>query len=759
MIRLFIFFICCCFTNPAIAAGAGSTTGDSSSGQAGIEQFTGSLPVCFIENQGQVDSDEVAFYVKGADRTLYFTSRGLTIAMTDREGGEVQRWTMTVEFEGTGRVAPRGENRQETMFSYFKGKPSEWKTGLPAFSRIVYDNLWPGIDLVYSGAKDELKYEFVVSPGTDPSVIRLVYRGATEVFLKETGELEATCPAGVFEDGLPFAYQVIDGKRREVSVRFSLDASAAKGAAACGFELGDFDAGEELVLDPVIHVYCGYIGGSNGEQGHAVAVDSQGSAYVAGETWSDEASFPVSVGPDLTFNGGTYDAFVAKVNTQGTGFDYCGYIGGASDEYGYGIAVDGQGNAYVTGLTYSDEATFPVLGGPDLTYNGYYDAFVARVNAQGTALDYCGYIGGDSNDYGRGISVDGQGRAHVAGETRSDETTFPATVGPDITHNGNYDVFVTRVNAQGTGLDFCGYIGGANDDYGNGISLDGQDCAYVAGDTSSDELTFPVTVGPDLTFNGATAYGGDAFVAKVNLQGTGFDYCGYIGGIDQDHGESIAVDVDGHAYLTGYTKSDETTFPVAVGPDLTFNGYSYEDAFVARVNAQGTGFDFCGYIGGDFCDYGHGVALDSQDNVYVAGWTESPETNGFPVTVGPDLTFNGYQDAFVTRIEYTAGPLLQIQPDPLVAGQAGTFAITNGLPNANAWLGYSLVGPGSYWIPSLNVTLDLTNPILGFGPKLTNATGTVIWTAVVPTYASGKSIWLQGVQYGQTTNVVPMTIQ
>ncbi len=153
---------------------------------------------------------------------------------------------------------------------------------------------------------------------------------------------------------------------------------------------------------------------------------------------STEATFPVTVGPDLTYNGGAYDAFVAKVNAAGTALVYCGYIGGAGNDTGDGIAVDGAGNAYVTGSTTSTEATFPVTVGPDLTYNGgIRDAFVAKVNAAGTALVYCGYIGGSGDDFGYGIAVDGAGNAYVTGDTNSTEATFPVTVGPDLTYNGS----------------------------------------------------------------------------------------------------------------------------------------------------------------------------------------------------------------------------------------------------------------------------------------------------------------------------------
>ncbi len=282
-----------------------------------------------------------------------------------------------------------------------------------------------------------------------------------------------------------------------------------------------------------------------------------GNAYVTGQTGSTQATFPVAVGPDLTFNGSA-DAFVVKVNAAGTGIVYGGYIGGGFADYGYGIAVDGSGSAYVTGFAQSDETTFPVTVGPDLTYNGgVYDAFVAKVNAAGTGLDYCGYIGGDNSDIGYGIAADSSGNAYVTGYASSTEATFPVTVGPDLTNNGGQDAFVAKVNAAGTALLYCGFIGGSDAEQGNGIAVDGSGNAYVTGQTGSSETTFPVALGPDLTYNG----GQDAFVASVNAAGTALLYCGYIGGGGPDPAFGIAVDTSGNAYVTGYTLSNEASFP------------------------------------------------------------------------------------------------------------------------------------------------------------------------------------------------------
>jgi len=336
-----------------------------------VQPDWGRMPLLFLANQGQVD-EQVAFYVQGRDKTLYFSPEGVTFALTasipqssstqgegemrdsplrsgpiprvagEGAGERAERWIVKLDFVGANAVRPGGQEQADTVVSYFKGPREEWYTGLPTYARIVYPELWAGIDLAYSGTANRLKYEFVVQPGADAGRIRLAYRGAT-VGLNAAGQLEVSTPAGGFQDDAPIAYQEVNGRRVPVEVAYALE-----DAAAYGFRLGAYDPAVPLVIDPAVLVYCGYIGGSGGDYGQGIAVDGDGNAYVTGETLSTQATFPETGGPDLTHNGG-YDAFVAKVKADGTGLDYCGYIGGSGDDYGRGIAVDGDGNAYITG--------------------------------------------------------------------------------------------------------------------------------------------------------------------------------------------------------------------------------------------------------------------------------------------------------------------------------------------------------------------------------------------------------------------------
>jgi CARDB protein/beta-propeller repeat-containing protein len=338
-------------------------------------------------------------------------------------------------------------------------------------------------------------------------------------------------------------------------------------------------------------VYAGYIGGAGDDGALGIAVDSAGNAYITGRTDSDETTFPVKGGPGLTNSGGIFDAFVAKIKADGTGLVYAGYIGGAGNDVAFDIAVNSAGNAYVAGQTDSDQTTFPVKVGPDLSFNGgTSDGFVAKVKADGTGLIYLGYIGGADRDEAHGIALDAAGSAYLVGNTKSNETTFPVKVGPDLTLNsnpnsGDTNTFVAKVKADGTGLTYAGYIGVSDPNSHSAIAVDSTGSAYVAGTTSA-QTGFPVRVGPDVFYGGGAF---DAFVAKVKADGSGLLYSGYIGGAAQDFANGIAVDSAGNAYVAGTTFTDQTTFPVFVGPDLTFNNSSgsfVPDTFVVKVSGK-----------------------------------------------------------------------------------------------------------------------------------------------------------------------------
>lgn len=655
-----------------------------------IKQAYNKLPLRFIENQGQSDS-RVAYYAQSGNAEIYFASEGVTIGLTDdsfssepqnritsdsqspatrlkssRRARREQRWALKLDFVGNNRdVKPKGRDQSNSVISYFKGSQS--KSRVSNYTGLVYENLWPNIDLLYASDSSRLKYTFIVRPGGDIDQIKIACRGATAARVTSEGRLQVDTPLGGIEDDKPYSYQDADHGRVEVATGYEIKQESD--SYVYGFSAGSYDKSKTLFIDPVVLVYSGYVGGEKNDTGFDIAVDGDHNAYIAGITSSRAGSFPVTAGPDLNFNGGDGDAFVAKINPEGSDLIYCTYIGGDGLDEAVGIAVDSAGNAYVVGNTDSKQRTFPLKTGPDLTYNGDgdFDTFVAKINPTGSSLIYCGYIGGESCDFAGGIAVDSAGNAYVVGDTASNQSSFPVKVGPDLTFNGSQancdngrnDVFVARVNQSGTALDYCGYIGGSNDDEAafGGIAVDLAGSAYVTGRTRSNQPSFPVTVGPDLTFNGGRF---DVFVAKVSSAGATLDYCGYIGGSGSDGGIGcdIAVDRAGNAYVIGDTTSPQTSFPLIIGPDLTKD--TSQPIFVAKITASGAALDYCGYIegkGDDINDPG-GIAVDTDGNVYVFGDTTARESN-FPVAIGPDVTFNGgNSDAFVAKLDPSGASLI-----------------------------------------------------------------------------------------------------
>jgi hypothetical protein len=317
---------------------------------------------------------------------------------------------------------------------------------------------------------------------------------------------------------------------------------------------------------------------------------------------------------------------------------YSTYLGGPGNDVGNAIAVDGGGNAYITGST---NGGFPVTAGAfQVAYGGgASDAFVTKLNPGGAALVYSTYLGGGGNDSGNGIAVDSAGNAYVTGFTTGG---FPVTAGAfQVAYGGGAsDAFVTKLNAAGAALVYSTYLGGAGTDVGNSIVLDSAGDAYITGSTTGG---FRVTAG---AFQ--VAYGGgasDAFVSKLNPAGAALVYSTYLGGAGTDAGNGIAVDCAGNAYVTGSTTG---AFPVTPGAFQVAFGGGATDAFVTRLNVPGAALLYSTYVGGVGNDVGNAVAVDSGGNAYITGST----TGAFPVTAGAfQVAYGGgASDAFVTTL-------------------------------------------------------------------------------------------------------------
>ncbi len=403
-------------------------------------------------------------------------------------------------------------------------------------------------------------------------------------------------------------------------------------------------------------VYSTYLGGSDEDQGAAIAVDSSGHAYVAGYTYS--TNFPVqnALQPN---NAGGVDAFVTELSPNGASLVYSTYWGGSLDDVGTGIAVDSNGNAYLSG--YTESTNYPVTSGAlQTTYGkGAHNGFVVKFNSGGTQVGYSTYLGGSGDDYIYAAAVDSAGDAYVTGATNS--TNFPSlnAFQPKLAGGecgGNtfacYDAFAAKLNPAGSALIFSTYLGGTGSDYGYAIALDRSANAYLTGYTTS--TNFPTTSGAfERTFSG----GYDVFVTKLNSSGSTLGYSTYLGGGGTQVAYGIAVDSNGSAYATGYNYGG--SFPTA-NPVQSHNAGIY-DAFVSVLNPAGSSLLFSTYLGGSQDDFGRGIALDSSGNVYVTGATFSTD---FPTTSGAfePSYMGGPYDAFVTMYNAPAIPLVAISP-------------------------------------------------------------------------------------------------
>ena len=428
-------------------------------------------------------------------------------------------------------------------------------------------------------------------------------------------------------------------------------------------------------------VYSTYLGGSDsmvgqgtaGNIGLGIAVDSSGSAYVAGVT--DSTDFPTTFGAFQTANASTAGAaFVTKLNSAGSGLVYSTYLRGSGVN---GIAVDSAGSAYVTGGAGSNFPTTP--GAFQTALAGGGDAFVTKLNSSGSGLVYSTYLGGSSNDVGQGIAVDSSGNALVTGSTES--TNFPTTSGAFQTSNATTDphcrhctdAFVTKLNSAGSGLVYSTYLGGSSRDVGQGIAVDSSGNAFVTGFTTS--TNFPTTPGAFQTVQAAFA-SVDAFVTKLNATGSGLVYSTYLGGGFTDRAFGIAVDSSGSAYVTGQT--DSTDFPTTPGAFQTVQtAFPTLDAFVTRLNSAGSGLVYSTYLGGSDSDAGLGIAVDSSGSAYVTGLTRSTD---FPTTSGAfQTTLGGSINAFVAKLpEAFSTPGGKVTGDGAIASVGGQGNATFG---------------------------------------------------------------------------------
>lgn len=648
------------------------------------------------------------FLLRGAAHSALLSREG--VALLSAQSGLVR-----MRLDGRRRWPRPAGVDPLAVRSHYIGRAG--RTDVPHFARVRYPGVYPGTDLVFYGDNGELRYDFVLRPGAQLERVVIAFDGVQAIEPEDNGELVLHHTGGSTRLGAPAVYQDCGSERRFLASHY-----VQRSNGAIGFSVDGYDRSLPLVIDPVV-VYAGFAGGAQDDAGLAIAVDGQGSAYVAGFTASaglpgtgniqafvtkftpdgsgvvyttyfggdgmdvatslavdgagnvfvggstTSANFPVVRPVQGGYAGGSVetggDGFVVKLDRGGAQMMYSTYLGGSRGDAVRGLAVDGSGNAYVTGFTASEN--FPVRSALQPAIRGGVtsrtDAFVAKLNAAGDGLVYSTFLGGTRDDLGLGLAVDGMGNAYVTGITYSGD--FPVRDALQGRNAGSADAFVAKVNAVGSALVYSTYLGGESDDFGLAIAVDAAGAAHVTGATGSG--AFPLVNAAQAKFGAADRLGFDAFVSKLNPAGGALVYSTYLGGSGVDVGHAIALGADGGAVIAGET--DSSDFPMR---NAVRGGGAANDGFVARLSANGASFEYASLLGGQALDSAAAVAVDGAGNVYVAGTTTSRD---HPATPGAAQTLlGGRADAFALKITPGVTPPLLTVVSAAALARGGAVA-------------------------------------------------------------------------------------
>ena len=682
------------------------------------------VPFSFEPNVGQATAD-VRYLGRGNSYAVYMAC-GETLLYG-------QSSPMRIKLEGADpscRIT--GEVQQASTSNYFVGSdPRKWHAAIPNFARVRYSGVYRGIDLMYYGKDGHLEYDWIVSPGADADVIRMSFETADRLRIDRHGDLVIQAGKNEYRHKKPMVYQEVAGRRVPVAGAWVLRGREGS------FRLGAYDHSEQLVIDPPL-IYSTYEGGSGLDYAYGVAVDSIGNTYVVGGTGS--TNFPASG----TLHGAE-DVFVTKINPNGSAKLYSTYLGGGGPDEGHGIAVDVQGNAYITGNAGSID--FPLKNAIQATPGGSGDAFLAKLNATGSALIYCTYLGGSALDTASAVAVDSAGSAYVTGSTFSAD--FPTKNPFQSVKGAQQDAFVAKINPAGTAWVYVTYLGGNNVDQGNGIAVDSAGSAYVAGYTASSN--FPVQ-SPFQSSNAVNSV--DAFVTKINPAGSALVYSTYLGGSATDYATAIAVDSSGSAYVTGIVTSDD--FPLANPIDNKLASHAVDDVFVTKFNPSGSSLMYSTYLGGGSADDAYAIAVDQSGNAYITGRTNSSD---FPLK-NPIQSTRFAFDMFITEIDATGSTILfstflggtgSESGRGIAVDQLGNIHIagegtSTDFPVVNALQGSS--GGGAAPQDALVLSLGTASPITG--PTITTVSDNlVVGGPVVP----GGWFYVKGSNLADTTRI------
>jgi hypothetical protein len=666
------------------------------------------LPLVFEANHGQA-APRVCFLARRNGSTLLLQENGAALRLAE---GEVR-----MQLAGA-RAHPEIDALDPLpgTSSYFLGNdPAKWHTGIPQYGRIRYRAVYPGVDLVFhGGTRSSFEYDFVVAPGADPAAIGIRLKGTDAAVPDGEGGLVLRVGSERIIQRRPLAYQDVIRGRKQIRSRMVLGRDGV-----VRFRVGPYDHARPLIIDPVI---LRYLGGSGDDQFGGVATDSAGNIYVTGATNSrDFPALPATGGFGLR-QASHYHIFVAKLSPDLKTLIYSVVIGGTEHDYGWAIAVDGAGNAYVTGRTESANlplvnAAQPFYGAKMLDGGGAGSAFVLKLDAKGASLVYSTFLGGSGDDYATCIALDKTGAAYIGGTADSD--AFPVTPGAvNEVHTANIPsglfypraILAAKLSPDGSKFLYVARFGGGSSAVAQAIAIDSTGSVYLAGvvhsansDYNTNAITraandFPVTPGVIQRTNPAAicATCASGFVAKLNPAGSALVFATFLGGKVTDVIDGIALDAVGNIYVCGTTFSPD--LPVTMGVVRPAGGRSTGEGFAAALNPSATAVVACTYLGGNAA---HAVIVRSSGAIGIAGETRK-DFAGFPAS--PDIVGGVYLEL---------DPLFQNVLSGHLVAQALTYNGVAAAPDGSVVLGSSthlIPVTGGYEMSDATVVLITTIP-------------------------------------------------
>lgn len=609
-------------------------------------------PIYFEANHGQ-HPETIRYLFRGDRYHLALHQREVRWSLknsgtSNKDSLGIQRAQVQLEWLNTSsNITVSGGVPGKAKVHYFKGNQIDhWYPNIPTYAKVKYQEIYPGIDLIFYGNHQNLlEYDFMLAPGTDPSVIAFRYRGMDHWWIDEEGNLQLKIGEELFTQEAPIVYQKIDGERQRIGGEYRIEANGQM-----GFSIPAYDSDYPIIIDPVIR-YSTFLGGALGDYGMAIDVDELGQAYVTGVSFS--ADFPTDAAFQNTLSGDA-DVLVTKLDAAGQVL-YSTYIGGAQADSGADIVVGDDQSVYITGYTNSRD--YPLQAELDGTLGGINDAFVTKLHPDGNALLFSTYLGGSGADFGHGIDLNAGNDAYVTGYTASED--FPTQNPIQASFGGGTgDAFISQIRSDGSALLYSTYLGGSRNDcyISNGalnglteincrIAIHSDSTISIAGTTNSQDFPTQNPLSPNLSGNR------DAFVSRISADGSTFIYSTYYGGTSNERTYDIALNENGEAYFVGLTNSDD--LPLGAAPVQNALGGS-SDGFIAGLSADGSSLVAGTYLGGSSTDFCRAITIDTLGNPSLTGFTQSTD---FPLMA----PLQGYQDngdAFVTTLNAGANTFL-----------------------------------------------------------------------------------------------------